>query len=182
MRSYEERAIDFLKRIYPVIHDTMDRPWRLERIIEEYNEQNRRDIHVYYGSARATLVTSDYVIKWEYDKDQADFVGGFDNEFNLYYLAEQDGFAYLFAKLTPFEYRDTFFCIMPRVRGAKSSNGTAWKHLTDEEKNWCKYHCLSDLHSGNYGFKDGKICIYRRLTDGGTEMSHSAGAIVYSIL
>ena len=160
MRSYEDRAVAFLKRIYPIIRGELSTPWQVRRLMDEFNEKYNRDVQVYYGSARAAIVTSDYVIKWEWDPDEAEYIGGFENELNLYYEAEMDGFAYLFAKLTPFEYRDTFFCIMPRIKDINNDNGSAWNYLTNEEKTWCQCHCLTDLHSGNYGFKDGKVCIF----------------------
>lgn len=160
MRSYEERAKDFLKRIYPTIRNTMDHPWKLRNVMNEYNERYNRDIQVYYGSARAAIVTSDYVIKWVWEPNEVQWIGGFENELELYYEAEMDGFAYLFAKIIPFEYKNVSFYIMPRIKGINDDNGSAWRHLTEEEKNWCRCHCLSDLHSGNYGFKDGKVCIF----------------------
>ena len=31
--------------------------------------------------------------------------------------------------------------------------------MTYEERQWCLDHEITDLHSGNYGFRNGHICI-----------------------
>lgn len=158
MRSYEERAKDFLKRVYPIISQYLTDPYKVEDCMDKFNEKHNRDVVVCWGSARVALITSDYVIKWEYDTDEVDFIGGFENELGLYEEAKEDGFAYLFAEITPFEYRDSPFYIMPRIKGEVS--GTAWGYMTEKEKKWCQSHRLDDLHSGNYGIRDGHICIF----------------------
>ena len=158
MRSYEERAKDFLKRVYPIISQYLTDPEKIEDCMDKFNEKNDRNVVVCWGSARVALITSDYVIKWEYDTEQAYFIGGFENELNLYKKAQDDGFAYLFAEITPFEYRDFPFYIMPRIAGG--AYGNAWNCMTKEEANWCKKHRLEDLHSGNFGFRNGHLCIF----------------------
>lgn len=158
MRSYEERAKDFLKKVYPVISDCLTKPFKVESRMYTFCEKNHRDISVRWGSARVAIITSDYVIKWEYDTDEVDYIGGFEDELNLYEEAKEDGFAYLFAEITPFEYRDFPFYIMPRIKGKAYSY--AWDCMTEEEKKWCKSHRLDDLHRGNFGFRDGHICIF----------------------
>lgn len=84
MRSYEERAKDFLKRVYPIISQYLTDPEKIEDCMDKFNEKNDRNVVVCWGSARVALITSDYVIKWEYDTEQAYFIGGFENELNLY--------------------------------------------------------------------------------------------------
>lgn len=158
MRSYEERAKDFLKRVYPIISQYLTDPYKVEECMDKFNEKNNRDVVVGWGSARVALITSDYVIKWEYDADEVDFIGGFEDELNLYEEAKEDGFAYLFAEITPFEYRDFPFYIMPRIKGAEYA--TAWSYMTEKEKTWCRSHRLDDLHSGNFVFRDGHVCIF----------------------
>lgn len=158
MRSYEERAKDFLKRVYPTISQYLTDPYMVEECMDKFNEKNNRDVVVCWGSARVALITSDYVIKWEYDMDEVGYIGGFEDELGLYEKAKKDGFAYLFAEITPFEYRDFPFYIMPRIQGAEYS--TAWNYMTEKEKKWCRSHYLDDLHSGNFGFRDGHVCIF----------------------
>ena len=163
MRSYEERAKDFLKRVYPIISQYLTDPFKVEDCMDKFNEKYNRDVVVCWGSARVALITSDYVIKWEYDTEEVDSIGGFEDELDLYEKAKKDGFAYLFAEITPFEYKDFPFYIMPRIERMDNEYGdydTAWDCMTREESDWCREHHLQDLHEGNFGERNGHICIF----------------------
>ena len=158
MRSYEERAKDFIAEVFPFIKDHYH-PWDVEEPIYQFNHSHSRNVEVYHGCARVALVTSDYVIKWDYDNDEVDEIGGCENEIELYSLAEKDGFAYLFAKISRYRYGDRNFYIMPRIKGIGQGGGYAEKWMTPQEYKWCKDHCLVDLHSNNYGFRNKHVCI-----------------------
>ncbi len=161
MRDYEERAKDFLKRVYPAISNCLTNPYEVEDCMDTFCEKNHRNITVCWGSARVAIITSDYVIKWEYDSDMAKLVGGFKDELSLYEKAQKDGFAYLFAEITPFTYQDFPFYIMPRIESWDSIDSVdGWECMTKEEANWCAEQRLSDLHDGNFGIRDGHICIF----------------------
>ena len=135
-------------------------PYEVKNIIGYYNMNMHRKVRVSNGIARIALITSDYVVKFDYDPDEVACVGGGEAEVSLYAQAERDGFAYLFAKITRYEYSDRQFYIMPRIYGINESN---WHYadyfMTDEERAWCDSHNLSDLHCKNYGFRKGKVCI-----------------------
>lgn len=158
MRTYIERAMDFIAEVYPFIKD-FESPWTTRRNIREYNAVKTRNVIVKNGCARIALITSDYVVKWDYDEDEVEEVGGCENEVSLYSIAELEGFAYLFAQITRFEYKGRYFYIMPRVRGIRESNGRAWQYMTNTERLWCESHNLTDLHCNNYGLTKGKITI-----------------------
>ena len=159
MRSYEERAKDFIKEIFPVI-EHVNTPWSVRRQISLFNAQNHRRVIVGNGLSRIALITSDYVIKWDYDEDEIDRIGGCENEMELYTLAEQEGFAYLFAKITRYRYNDRNFYIMPRIAGiGRNEWNYADNYMTEAEQNWCSDHGLTDLHCYNYGFRKGRVCI-----------------------
>jgi hypothetical protein len=159
MRSYEERAKDFIKEVFPYIEEC-ERPHEVQNRIMEYNARNSRKVRVNHGIARIALITSDYVVKFDYDPDEVACVGGGEAEVRLYAQAEHDGFAYLFAKVTRYEYSGRRFYIMPRIYGISESNWYCADHfMTDEERAWCDSHNLSDLHCNNYGFRKGKVCI-----------------------
>ena len=130
MRTYIERAMDFIAEVYPFIKD-FESPWTTRRNIREYNAVKTRNVIVKNGCARIALITSDYVVKWDYDEDEVEDIGGCENEVSLYAVAELEGFAYLFAQITRFEYKGRYFYIMPRVRGIRESNGRAWQYMTD---------------------------------------------------
>ena len=159
MRNYVERAKDFIAEVFPYIENHLDSPWALRNHIRQYNADYTRHVLVANGSARVALITSDYVIKWDYDDDSAEEIGGCRNEVYLYDLALKDGFAYLFAEITPFSFNGHDFYIMPRIRYINDNNGRGWNYMTDKERVWCEAHYLVDLHCNNFGFRNGKICI-----------------------
>lgn len=159
MRSYVERAQDFVKQVFPYLMKANFQRWATKQIIEEFNYIYHRKVLFRSGIARFALITSDYVVKYTYDKEEASEVGGGEEEIALYEQAEKDGFAYLFAKVTRFVYNDHVFYIMPRIYGISEGNGYAEYRMTREERAWCDSHRLSDLHCNNYGFRNGHICI-----------------------
>ena len=159
MRSYIERATDFIHEVYPLIRNNLDNPWGLKKIMSEFNHKNSRDVKVANGSARVALISSDYVVKWDYDLDNVDEIGGCENEVELYDIAEREGFAYLFAKITRITCKDHYFYVMPRIHGIGRTEERAWQYMTREEKAWCERHHLTDLHDENYGWENHHIVI-----------------------
>lgn len=159
MRYYVDRAKDFIKEVFPYIRDYMDSPWSLRNKIRQYNADYTRNVKVMSGCARVALITSDYVVKFDYDEDEVRYVGGSENEVHLYEIAKREGFGYLFAEITRVQWMNQNFYIMPRIRGINDNNGRGWQYMTIEERLWCEKHSLTDLHCGNYGFRNGHICI-----------------------
>lgn len=172
MRSYVERAIDFIKQIYPYIEDDFA-PWDVQKSVAVFNAEHHRRVRVNHGIARVAMITSDYVVKFDYDHEEVSVVGGGEAEVRLYAIAEQEGFAYLFAKVTRYTYCGRCFYIMPLIRGINESN---WFHadhfMTDEERDWCDKHNLSDLHCNNYGFRHGRVCIVDYACTGDESVSY----------
>lgn len=159
MRNYIERAKDFIEQIYPYIKNFNSR-YSVRDAVMEFNADHNRKVICNHGIARVAMITSDYVVKFDYDPDEVACVGGGEAEVRLYAQAERDGFAYLFAKVTRYEYSGRRFYIMPRIYGINESNWYYADHyMTDEENAWCDSHHLSDLHCNNYGFRKGKVCI-----------------------
>lgn len=159
MRNYVERAKDFIKEVFPYIQDDMEYPWILQNKIRQYNADHTRNVKVMSGCARVALLTSDYVVKFDYDEDEVQCIGGSQNEVYLYEIAKREGFDYLFAEITHVVWMNHDFYIMPRIYGINDDNGRGWQYMTYEEREWCKEHSLTDLHCGNYGFRNGHICI-----------------------
>lgn len=144
--------------ILPLIGNEM-RPWTLETIMDRFNMEHNRKVLVRSGSARVAFITSDYVVKFDYDDDEADEIGGCENEIYLWGLAQKEGFSHLFAEITRVVINGRCFYIMPRIRGINTGRGLGWEYMTREEKTWCNLHNLTDLHRANYGFRKGHICI-----------------------
>jgi len=158
MRNYEERAKDFIQQVFSYLEGCED-VWDFRSAIQRFNEDYRRNVSVKNGIARVALITSDYVVKFNYDSDCVEDVGGCEEEIRLYADAEREGFAYLLAKITRYDYEGVSFYIMPRVRGFRNRWMNAEYFMTHAERVWCETHHLYDLHCGNYGFRNGHVCL-----------------------
>lgn len=158
MRSYIERAKDFIHQVFPYIDGCMN-PWYMDERIALFNETFSRKVIVRSGLSRIALITSDYVVKYDYDEDEVESIGGCANEEEMYALAEREGVAYLFAKTTRYIYNGQIFYIMPRIRGIGSGQYYAEHYMNDYEKEFCRKYKITDLHRNNYGFVKGKVCV-----------------------
>ena len=158
MRNYIDRAIDFIKQVFPYIQDSKT-PAQVSYKIQLFNIHYRRNVAVHNGLSRIALITSDYVIKYDYNADVLDAIGGCENEVKLYASAKQEGFGYLFAEITPYSYHQHYFYIMPRINGVGRAFGYAHNYMTENEISFCRKYHITDLHPYNYGFKSGHICI-----------------------
>ena len=162
MRNYELRAQDFIKAIFPYIVNANNDLYRISIGIDAYNTNFNRKVRMCHGIARVALIASDYVVKFDYNKEECAQYGGCKDEYEFYNLAESEGFGYLFAKTSKFSYKGHDFYIMPRINGiGKECNyfREADEFMTYEEVHWCISHKLADLHYKNYGFRNGKVCI-----------------------
>ena len=160
MRSYIERAKDFIQHIYPFIENVQYDVFMIGDAIAHYNEQFNRKVEFRHGIARIALITSDYVIKYDFNPDEVADVGGCEREVKVYAIAKDRGFAHLFAEITPFEYCGRKFYIMPRINGiGKYEWDYADNFMTEEEEDFCDRLEITDLHCNNYGFRNGHVCL-----------------------
>ena len=75
-------------------------------------------------------------------------------------MAKKEGFDYLFCPITHYEYNSRNYYIMPKINGVgRADDNHAWHYMTEKESTWCADHGLCDLHSDNFGFRKGKLCI-----------------------
>lgn len=157
--SYEVRAFNFIKEIAPYLENCIDK-WDYVRAVEHYMEDHpRRKVMVYHGATRIAVITSDYVLKFNYGKRIRDF-GGCGNELRLYKDAVKDGYEYMFAKITAKIYNHKTYYIMPKINGiGKYEWDDVWEYLNYDESDWLHDHGVFDLHSGNYGWKNGRPVI-----------------------
>lgn len=157
--DYRIRAKKFLKSIFPYIDGYM---WDFDDVIcqvERYNYDKKRRVFVSCGSARIALITSDYVIKWDYDSCVEE-IGGCNDEYRAYQEAAKMGYEYLLAEATLIEYKGFSFIIMPRIKhiGKRGNGGYIEAYLTQDEYKWVtKFN--KDIHSYNWGIRNGKACL-----------------------
>jgi hypothetical protein len=153
--NYVNRATRFIKTIYPFIAgcDTVD---DYCDAVGYYNLAYHRKVKVACGQTRVAIMCADYVIKLDYGH-RANLWGDCESEYEHYVEAEQDGFAYLFAKITPVDFAGRTFYIMPRIAGVGSARSACYdvdEWLNDEEIEWLWDH-VADVHYENYGWKNG---------------------------
>ena len=159
MRTYVERAEDFIKELYKVKgENTFKKNYGVRRIVAEYLSLHpRRRVKVEEGAARTAIITSDYVIK--IDTGDTKRYGGCEQEMEFYDYACDNGIEYLLAKPTRFRYEKLDFYIYPRAKlnERRASSEEWYDELTYYEQSFVDEIC--DLHAGNIGFLHGRLCI-----------------------
>lgn len=158
--SYVIRAMRFAEQIYPFICDckTVDQYYDA---VNDFNFIYNRKVLIAHGMTRVVLITSDYVLKIDYGTNGRRW-GGNAEEIKGYAIAHKHGYAYLFARPTPYMVNECVFCIMPRIRNVdcdKSEGEDVYYHVTEEEENFLYDH-FADLHCENYGWKDDRPVIF----------------------
>ena len=159
MRTYVERAEDFIKELYEVKgKNTFEKNYGVRRIVAKYLSLHpRRRVKVEEGAARTAIITSDYVIK--IDTGYPGTYGGCEQEMEFYDYACDSGMEYLLAKPTLFKYKRMNFYIYPRasVYASMRHSRNWYGELTYDEQSFVDEIC--DLHAGNIGFIHGRLCI-----------------------
>lgn len=153
--SYEERAKKFIRQFNPFYEDFSD----IEEAVSFFNMVKHRHVKISSGCTRDVLITSDYVIKLDIPGCPYDCFGSCKTEYANYQLAVRDGFDYLFAKITCYEYEGIKWYIMPRIRYIGRYPYNAECYLTEKENNWLDDNGFFDLHHLNYGWKDDKVVL-----------------------
>lgn len=150
--DYRVRARRFLETIYPLLDGCWGSPNECRRIMYQYNRQKSRKVIVCNGISRIAIITSDYVIKFDYNEYEVIRVGGCESEVKFYQFAKKEGFGYMFAEITPFEYMGRTFYIMPRINGiGRKEYCYAEEFFEGEERDFLDRY-LHDLHDENYGW------------------------------
>lgn len=156
--DYRARATYFLHSIFPYIENALTDVNEIEECVKNYNHDHSRKVKVMWGSARIALLTSDYVIKWDYDEENVKEVGGCLDEYDAYMRAKQEGFDYLLAETTLIIVNNILFSIMPRINGVGPYHGDIKEYLTGVELKWL-YNFNKDIHCYNWGIRNDKPCI-----------------------
>jgi len=158
--DYRVRASRFIKSVMPYIENVLFDFSEVEERIAEYNRDHSRKVEVMYGAARIALITSDYVVKWDYDEECARDLGGCMDEYDAYLYAKSKGYDYLLAETSLVVVHGQVFSIMPRIRniGPTHHKGEINQYLTTDELKWV-HEFDRDIHHYNWGIRHGKACI-----------------------
>ena len=157
--DYISRAIKFIPVIDIILNDYFGNEYLIKQNIRAYNHTHRRNVIFSHGLTRYAFITSDYVIKIDYDADEVRQFGGCYTEYELYKYALADGMEYMFAEITPYVYKKRTYYIMPRINGIGKTYNDATYYMDKKERNWCRNWGLMDLHYLNYGWRNKHICI-----------------------
>lgn len=155
-KSYIERAQNFMIR-YIKWCEKNGYPYNEKGAIMHYcylRSNSRTSVKYAAGCCRASLITSDYCIKIEFNGTQANDYGGNDDEIWAWEkYVNGSGFEYLFAKATEFSYNGCYCEIMPRIKGVGTGGDYVCRYLNEEE---CEFvdNYFGDMHMNNYGFKN----------------------------
>ena len=87
-KSYINRAQKFIKDLFPFIEDFSTLS-EIKYAVQRFNEIKHRKVEVMSGSVRVVFITSDYVVKMNYDDENAEYWGGNCEEANMYQRMEQ---------------------------------------------------------------------------------------------
>lgn len=156
--NYEIRAQKFIMSIFPYVCD-WSKVVMIRRGISLYNaEHPTRVISISSGISRVAIITSDYVIKIDYNSNTQ--FGNCESELENYQKACDAGFEKYFAKITRFCYRGIYFYIMPRIYNINEDDDDVYYRCDDNDFIDWLYDNLYDLHSGNYGWKNGHPVIF----------------------
>ena len=153
--SYEIRAMKFAKILSLLFKDCVSLA-DFKCAIKKYNETHRYPLHWDYGISRVAIIRSDYVIKFNYGYNRS--FGDCFSERRVYELAERDGMSHLLAKTTIVSFNGYSCAIMPRIKGINNEHKYWVEHCTADEYLWLYEHVF-DLHSGNVGYKNGRVCV-----------------------
>lgn len=178
--NYEVRAMKFAKALTMLFKDCMSLA-DFKRAIKTYNENHRYPLHWDNGISRIAIIRSDYVIKFNYGYNH-DF-GDCLSERMAYELAEKDGMSHLLAKTTIVSFNGCSCAIMPRIKRINNDHRYWEEHCSSEECEWL-YNHVRDLHSGNVGYRNGKVCVidYAASRDFSSESSDSHDSIPWDTL
>lgn len=157
--DYLTRAKRFIRMIEPYLRDGgLENKWKAEKAIQNFNRRYSRKVMVAAGLTRIVFISSDYVVKVDYGCENIWF-GGCENEVSVYEKAKKDGYDYLFAPITRYEYGGQNWYIMPRIGGIGRYEYNAFSFLTWEECEWVEAH-IGDLHEYNYGWRNNRPVIF----------------------
>lgn len=158
--TYETRAFKFaiiLARLFDGCSSLED----FELALDYYNATHSRKLHWAHGVSRIAIIRSDYVIKFNITPDEEwedGRAGNCESEEAVYERACEDGFEYLLAKTTVCTIAEHTFSIMPRINHVDDWNRDWTNYCTDEERAWLENN-VNDLHEGNVGYKNKKVCV-----------------------
>lgn len=146
--NYIVRATKFMESFYPYM-----RKYRIDLAVNRFNEEHHRVVRLCSGSVRHVLVTSDYVVKWNYHNGNSKCFGGCHEEYLRYQQIKNGEYSYLFAVITPIRVKGRIFYVMPRISRLAEEDEYIEDVLNSEELEYIfDILGIGDIHNENWGY------------------------------
>ena len=157
--DYITRARKFIRALSEFLpNDGYISNYTARHACDMFNARYHRHVVVDFGSARVAFITSDYVVKLDYDKVAVRLYGGCKSECRFYQFALEEGMEYLLAEITPYKCNGVTFYIMPRVSNVGNADAHYLYRLSEDEYEWLMQN-INDLHEFNYGLLHGRVVV-----------------------
>lgn len=173
MSNYESRAIKFARILVNLFCDCKAVDDYINTI-HSYNCTHTRKLRYAHGVSRMVILRADYVIKFDMTPEEGfedGRAGNCESELALYQRACAEGYEYLLAKPTVMTIDKKTFSIMPRINGVDNDNKYWMDYCTTDEMYWLSDN-VCDLHEGNLGYRNGKVCVIDYAWDACREYSN----------
>lgn len=158
--SYLFRAWEYIKSFEPHVQNWTDTDAIIEAIDKTFFHTGK-NVKFEYGAVRFVLIGKDFVIKWDYNAECAEGIGGCEDELRVYRQNMSSGYAHLLAPCSRVYWHGRYFYIMPRIDniGKKAHHYKEIQcFVSAAEFHWLRNN-IGDLHSWNWGIKDGHAVV-----------------------
>lgn len=154
--SYEVRAQKFIRQIMPYwerhnAFNSNNSVGDFQLACNEFCIDRKRKVFVNHGSTRIAIITSDYVVKIDYNENTC-WGNSKDELFNWEKYYSTCCYSECFAPISKYTYLNHDFYIMPRIHGVGRFDECA---LQKDEDFW-DWLCdnVGDIHGEQFGKKD----------------------------
>lgn len=159
--SYELRAQKFVREIFPyfVEQDFFNNScvYRAQYAVQHFCLERKRKVLCNYGSSRIALLTSDYVVKIDYNKNTI-WGNSEDELFNWEKYYSKSEYSEYFAPISKYTYSCHDFYIMPRVKNVGRYDECK---VQEEDEDFWDWLCdnVGDFHDEQFGKENGHFVI-----------------------
>lgn len=157
--SYELRAKKFIHQIFPYLVENGVFSYECQSVVTagqnaatQFSEEKKRKVYCYFGSTRLAFITSDYVVKIDYNEDSM-WGNSEDELWKWEKIYKKSEYADYFAPISKYIYENHSFYIMPRIPCV----GRYDENDLEEDEDFWDWLCdnVRDIHEGQFGMKDG---------------------------
>lgn len=157
--DYVTRARKFVKEIAPMMDNRRDFYSVADAVREYETKHTHRKVMFCHGAVRCVIITSDYVIKWDYDTESAKEYGGCVAESRLWKKLKDSEYADLFAPITCIRESGHYWYVMPCINGGTPKHRISY-YVNEDVTDFLDSNHICDLHCKNWRLVRGKPVIF----------------------